>query len=58
MNASVKTQKVTTIDNKDLLYVTIVTSKGTVNVSIGEKNYKKLQEILEGAASTEQPKAK
>lgn len=54
MNASVKTQVLKTIEGKELLYCTIVTSKGTVNISIGEKTFKKLQDALEGAASTEQ----
>lgn len=52
MNANVKVTTIKTIDDKENNYVTIVTSKGTVNVSIGEKNFKKLKEILEGAIST------
>lgn len=59
MNASVKTVALPTInDDKKNLYVKIVTSKGTVDISIGEKTFNKLNTILEGAASTNEPKPK
>lgn len=45
-NATVQLKELETINGEKQLYVTIDTLKGRVNISIGEKNHKKLQEIL------------
>lgn len=52
MNASVKTQKFPKIEGNEQLYVTIVTSKGTVNINVGQKTYDKVNDILKDAATT------
>lgn len=46
MKADVKVTTVTNIEGAKQLYVTIETEKGKVNISIGEKNYTKLNEML------------
>lgn len=45
-NATVTLKALETIKEDKLLYVVIDTLKGRVSVSIGEKNYKALTEIL------------
>lgn len=45
-NATVQVKALETIKGDPLLYVVIDTLKGRVSVSIGEKNYKALVEIL------------
>lgn len=45
-NATVQAVKVLDINENKLLYVTIKTERGRVAISIGEKNFAKLEEIL------------
>lgn len=49
---TVKTTKLKNINDEDLYYITIETEIGKLNISIGEKNYNKLQIIL-GEIETE-----
>lgn len=46
MKAEVNVTTVTNIQGAKQLYVTVATEKGKVHISVGEKNYAKLTEIL------------
>lgn len=58
-NAQVKAETIVDINENKLLYVTIKTPRGKVAISIGEKNYAKLAEILTSvqADANKQPDA-
>lgn len=56
-NAHVKVQTIENIQGTKQLYVTVETTRGKVHISVGEKNFAKLQEILtsEQADANRQP---
>lgn len=58
-NAQVKVQTIENIQGTKQLYVTIQTTRGKVHISVGEKNYAKLEELLtsEQADANKQPEA-
>lgn len=45
-NAKVRVEQITNIKKEKLNYVVIETARGEVPISIGEKNYNVLQELL------------
>lgn len=58
-NAQVKVQTIENIQGTKQLYVTIQTTRGKVHISVGEKNYAKLEELLtsEQTDANKQPEA-
>lgn len=58
-NAHVKVQTIENIQGTKQLYVTIETGRGKAHISVGEKNYAKLQELLTSleADANKQPDA-